>query len=170
MLIARTTCSLPAALGESPPRRSLGKQTCEPQRKRTRFGLVTLMVVTNLPEWVKSDTRVEVTSTCTRGTARGGWGRRVWKERPRNLGEPTEKAPKGATGFWRIHNRRPRLRSEVGHAHSSEEAANPRGAKGRDCECACKKEGSAACLYRPLRESQSIRAIRKDSSRRRVCR
>lgn len=112
---------------------------CEPQRKRIRFGLVTPLVAVNLPERAKPDTRVEATSRSTRGATRGGWERRARTEGSRNLGDPAEHFNARDEGISPV-----RLRLEVGHAHSSEEAANPRGAKGRDCECACVKEGKAA--------------------------
>lgn len=111
---------------------------CEPQRKQIRFGLVTLSTAVNLPDVAKPEMRVEVMSAGTRAAVRGGWERRAQTERSRNLGDPAE------------HNGRDeyispvRLRLEVGHAHSSEEAANHRGAKGRDCERVSFKEGTAA--------------------------
>ena len=51
-------------------------------------GLVTQMVVTNLPEVVKSGICVEAMSKRTHRTTRGDAGLRIRKERLRNLGDP----------------------------------------------------------------------------------
>ena len=80
--------------------------------KRTRFGLVNLMGVASLSKRIKPVTDGEATGECNRRALRGGWGRRVRKDKSRNLGYP------------RVFFRRSRT------AHSSGEAGNDRGAKG----------------------------------------
>jgi len=70
-------------------RRSLGRRSDEPQRKRIQFGLVTqFMVATSLPVEVKSVTAALTTNMNTRRAIRGVREQRVTTERPRNLGDP----------------------------------------------------------------------------------
>src|ERR1700683_1735202 len=89
MKIARSSCSEPSGERGNASRRSLGDQICKPQRKRIRFGLVTLMSVASLPDRVKPETLVQATSVCRQGAVRGDWEQRAEKDRRRNLGDPT---------------------------------------------------------------------------------
>jgi len=133
MLIARSTCSGPGeGLGNEAPR-SPGEQTCEPQRKRIRFGLDTQLSTASLPEMVKPVTLPEATSVCREGVDRGDWEQRARKDTPRNLGDPFgwERSQRRL----RMHKKRS-ARSEVGRVHSSDEACNERLAKGRGCRSA----------------------------------
>lgn len=61
---------------------------------------------------------------------RGGWEQRADRDKPRNLGDPHWWVL--AQRFDRMHKIRPAF-GEVGRAHSSHEAGNGRGAKGRCC-------------------------------------
>ena len=81
MKIARSSCSNLGGVVGNCHLRSPGAQTCKPQRKRIRFGLVTLMSVASLPEMVKPETHAQATSACRRGTVRGGWEQRARKDR-----------------------------------------------------------------------------------------
>src|SRR5580658_6793280 len=89
MRIARSSCSEHSGERGNLSRRSLGDQICKPQRKRIRFGLVTLMPVTSLPEVVKPETLAQATSVCRQGAGRGDWEQRAEKDSHRNLGDPT---------------------------------------------------------------------------------
>ena len=89
MIIARSSCSELSVERSNPSHRSLGERICKPQRKRIRFGLVTLKSVANLPEMVKPVTFVQATSICRQGAVRGGWEQRAEKDRHRNLGDPS---------------------------------------------------------------------------------
>jgi len=70
----------------------------------------------------------EETSVCSHRASRGGWGQRARKDESRNLGDPA--------WWWIVHQRvagkhnRHAATLGVGGVHSSEEAANHRGAKG----------------------------------------
>jgi hypothetical protein len=141
MLIARSTCSGPSGGIGNGVGRSLGERVCEPQRKRIRFGLVTLLVVAILPERAKPDIRSQATSICRSGTTRGGWEQRADKEMPRNLGEPLGRAK--TQPLHRMHKVLG-ARWAVGRVHSSREAGNDRGAKGRDHGSAENKAWSSA--------------------------
>jgi hypothetical protein len=141
MLIARSTCSDPSGGTGNGCRRSLGEQICEPQRKRIRFGLVTLVVAANLPEEVKPDVCSQATSVRGNGAIRGGWEQRAGKEVPRNLGEPL-----GRVKTQLLHRMHKVLEARwaVGRVHSSFEAGNDRRAKGRDHGSAENKAWSSA--------------------------
>jgi hypothetical protein len=129
MLIARSTCSGPGGANRSP-----GEQSGEPQRKRIQFGLVTSKsAMASLPRMVKPVIRFQATSVCGIGMVRGGWEKRAAKDKRRNLGEPFGWAL--AQLLSRMHKALG-ARTEVGRVHSSEEAGNDRGAKGRDCRSA----------------------------------
>lgn len=141
MIIARSSWSeLSGGLGNE-FRRSLGKRTREPQRKRIQFGLVTRKAVANLPMMVKPVTFPQATSTCVGRTVRGEREQRARKDMPRNLGGPFG---------WDLSQPALRMhkqglaRSEVGRVHSSKEAGNDRGAKGRDCRSVTNKTRRAA--------------------------
>jgi hypothetical protein len=77
-----------AAAGVTRVRRSLLRQRREPQRKRTRFGLVTLMQVAKLPKMLKPDTGGEETSKCTLSGLPGWLGAARVERLVRNLGDP----------------------------------------------------------------------------------
>src|SRR6202011_2797991 len=89
MLIAHSTCSNPSGGLGNESRRSLGEQTCEPQRQRIRFGLVTHLSTASLPKVVKPVILLEAMSTRSEGVDRGGWEQRARKDTPRNLGDPS---------------------------------------------------------------------------------
>ena len=98
MIIARSSCSEPGGASRSP-----GKRICKPQRKRIRFGPVTLLFVASLPEMVKPATSVQATSASSQGTDRGGWEQRADIDRHRNLGEPARRRESnGATKCIRL--------------------------------------------------------------------
>src|ERR1017187_7006542 len=74
---------------EQSVRRKLVRRTREPQRKRTRFGLVTQP---ESEESARDDEPAiggEATGTCSHRAFRGGWGRRAWTDQSRNLGDPS---------------------------------------------------------------------------------
>ena len=141
MLIARSTCSKSSGGGGNGVGRSLDAQICEPQRKRIRFGLVTHKVVTNLSHGAKSAIRFQAMSARGNGTIRGDREQRAEKEMPRNLGEPLG---------WALAQHESRMHKAlvapwaVGRVHSSEEAGNDRGAKGRGHGSAENKVWSSA--------------------------
>ena len=121
--------------------RSPGEQRGEPQRKRIRFGLVNPKSTTaNPPRWVKPATRSEA----TREHGRGGPG---WLGAARLERQAEEPGRSGAVDeiqlLSRMHKAEHAL-SEVGRVHSSWEAGNDRGAKGRDCRSAFIKTRSSA--------------------------
>jgi len=112
MIIARSSCSELSVERGNPSHRSLRDQICKPQRKRIRFGLVTLTSVANLPKMVKPVTLVQATSICRQGAVRGGWEQRAEKDRRRNLGDPSGWAsPNVATECIRLF--RPSRKSDA---------------------------------------------------------
>ena len=142
MLIARSTCSRPGGLLGNECGRSPGAQSGEPQRKRIRFGLVTSnLAMASLPQKVKPVILPEATSVCRVGMVRGGWEKHAAKDKPRNLGDPSGWVL--AQRLVRTHKDKA-ARSEVGRVHSSEEAGNDRGAKGRGCRSVPIESGSSA--------------------------
>ena len=141
MLIARSTCSGPCVRRSDPSVRSPGEQRGEPQRKRIRFGLVTSKSTTaNLPRMAKPDTRSEA----TREHGRGGPGWLGAARLERQAEEPGRSVWVGKTQLLRRMHKASGACSEVGRVHSSWEAGNDRGAKGRDCRSAFIKTRSSA--------------------------
>jgi len=114
----------------------------EPQRKQIRFGLVKFSLsVANLPKRVKPATLTQATSASTQGAVRGDWEQRAQKDKSRNLGDPCRWVQTQLLS--RMHKALGAY-SEVGRVHSSEEARNERGAKGRGHGSAIDKTGSSA--------------------------
>ncbi len=141
MLIARSTCSGPGVRRSNPSVRSPGEQSGEPQRKRIRFGLDTpKSTMANLRRLVKPDTRSEGTREHGRGGP--GWLGAALHERqaeePGRSGAVDEIQP-----LSRMHKADWAV-SEVGRVHSSWEAGNDRGAKGRDCRSVLMETRSSA--------------------------
>ncbi len=141
MIIARSSCSDLGLRGSNASSGSPGEQIRELQRKRTRFGLVNRMSVAIAPQSVKPETVPEATSVCREEADRGGWRRRAEKEVSRNLGGPQGRVR--SQRHCRMHKALAAF-EEVGRAHSSEEAGNDRGAKGRGSESASNKPGGSA--------------------------
>jgi hypothetical protein len=89
MLIACSTCRRLSGVDGNVGRRSLGLQTCGPQRKRTQIGLVRAQRSATIhPSLVKSVIPVQATSACRQGAVRGVRGQHAGKDRHRNLGDP----------------------------------------------------------------------------------
>ncbi|MGH9339669.1 MAG: hypothetical protein ACRD1R_08800 [Acidobacteriota bacterium] len=82
--------------------RLLDSEGMSPSEKRTRFGLVTPMMVAGRPDKVKPATEEEATNQSPVRALRGERGGRVLRELPRNLGE--------LVGWWvRAANAAPML-------------------------------------------------------------
>src|SRR5476649_1521564 len=74
---------------EQSVRRKLVRRTREPQRKRTRFGLVTQPESEESARDDEPATGGEATGICSHRAFRGGWGQRAWTDQSRNLGDPS---------------------------------------------------------------------------------
>ena len=76
-VIAHLACSLGSGVRSNLGVEAFPWRRCEPQRKQTRFGLVTLLQVASLPDVMKPVTVGEVMGTSSPRACRGGWGQRV---------------------------------------------------------------------------------------------
>jgi len=143
MIIARSSCSDLSVSGGNSLGRSLGERVCKPQRKRIRFGLVTLyLAVANLPKWVKPVTSIQATSICGWEAVRGGWEQRADKDSIRNLGDPS--------GWFQYQRFNQMHKVGIGPARKSDapivvmKLVKVSGAKGCCCGQSTNNEGSSA--------------------------
>ena len=130
MYIARSTCSRSKRGMERSVRRKLVRRTREPQRKRTRFGLVTQPESEESARDDEPATGGEATGKCSRRAFRGGWGQRAWTDQSRILGDPTGRVRRRAQRRAGIYNRLSGSGGESERPIGARKSGNADGAKG----------------------------------------